>query len=301
MEKFIVDQDKATQLNLRKGVIPADVVAVLPAGTVVEKLGEVPSQPDWWQVQTRLSGAMVAGFVNSGFLAPWDGADDLSPVIGALPTCHLRPGGHRRRDAFGRAFPLDDAGMPARAAANPAQTLGILAYLAPDAPTHKRYLPAGGETYCNIYAHDFCMRMQAFVPRVWWTASAIAKLTQGQPVPVIYGTTVTELNANALHDWFPEFGPGFGWTRVFSADALQEAANAGQVGIIVAKRRQTNRSGHIVAVVPETPALMAARTGGQVTRPVQSQAGTENFTAKVPSTRWWLDDRFQSFGFWTHG
>lgn len=300
MAKFIVDQTRAAQLNLRKGVAPADVVAALHAGTVVEKLAEVPEKPEWWQVQARLSGADVAGFVNSTFLVAWDGADSLAPDAGPLPPCSLPPRNHRRSDSEGRAFPLDDVAMPERTAPDPAQTLAILAYLAPDAPTHARYLPAGGETFCNIYAHDFCTRMRVFLPRVWWTASAIAKLSRGENVPVIYGTTVSELNANALHDWFPEFGPGFGWTRVFDAETLQTAANNGGAGIIVAKRRQLNRSGHILAIVPETPALRAARMDGMVVRPVQSQAGAVNFTAKVPPQRWWLDDRFQSFGFWVH-
>ena len=188
MAKFIVDQSKAAQLNLRSGVIPADVVAVLPAGTVVEKLAEVSGRPDWWQVQTRLSGAMVSGFVNSRFLTAWDGADDIAPPLGVLPTCDLPAGGHRRRDGFGRAFPLDDTSMPERTAADPAKTLAILAYLAPDKPAHARYIPAGGETYCNIYAHDFCKRMRVFLPRVWWTAGAISRLLQGQTVPVAYGT-----------------------------------------------------------------------------------------------------------------
>jgi hypothetical protein len=300
MQKFFVDQNKAAQLNLRKGVSPAEVLAVLPAGTVVVKLGEVEGQPDWWQVQTDLSGTTVTGFVNGRFLTPLGAAAVVAPMMGGLPTCDLPPRGHRRIDGFGQAFPLDEPGMPERTRPDPGKTLEILAYLQPDKPTHNRYLPAGGATFCNIYAHDFCKRMGAFAPRVWWTAGAISRLLRGERVPVEYGTTVSELNANALHDWFPEFGPGFGWSRVFSPDALQSAVNEGGVGIIVAKRRQTNRSGHIVGVVPETPELRAARSGGEVVRPVQSQAGVVNFTAKVPPNRWWLDDRFQSFGFWTH-
>ena len=220
----------------------------------------------------------------------------------ALPVCHLKPSKHRRRDDVGQAFPLDEPEMPARTTADPATTLAIIRWLEPDKSGHARYKAAGGKTYCNIYAYDFCQRMQVFLPRVWWTSNAIVSLSQGNPVPVAYAKTVHELNANALHDWFEDYGPGFGWQRVFTATDLQDAANAGKVCIIVAKRKDANQSGHIVAVVPETQGLAAVRDDKkQVLRPVQSQAGSENFTAKVPATQWWTQTRFRSFGFWVHG
>ncbi len=101
-----------------------------------------------------------------------------------------------------------------------------------------------------------------------------------------------------LHDWFIDYGAGFGWNRTFPTTALQDAANDGKPCIIVAKRTNLARSGHILAVVPEHSSYQAARSGVQVTRPVQSQAGSNNFTFKVTSTRWWLASKFQSHGFW---
>ncbi len=305
MSIWFVDPTKATQLHLRKGVVPAPVIAVLAALTQVEKLAEVAGNPLWWQVQVALGGGLVTGFVNAHYLSaltkPAPVAD--APALPAsLPVCHLKPSKHRRRDDVGQAFPLDEPEMPARTTADPATTLAIIRWLEPDKSSHARYKAAGGKTYCNIYAYDFCQRMQVFLPRVWWTSNAIVSLSQGNPVPVAYAKTVHELNANALHDWFEDYGPGFGWQRVFTATDLQDAANAGKVCIIVAKRKDANQSGHIVAVVPETKDLAAARDAKkQVLRPVQSQAGSENFTAKVPATQWWTQTRFRSFGFWVHG
>jgi len=300
MSKWVVDQAKASQLNLRKGVVPAEIIAVLAAGTVVEKLAEVAGQTNWWQVRAEPPGGAVTGFLNSDFLAPKAAANTPPAAIGQLPPSHLSPRGHRRRDEHGRAFPLDESGMPTRGAPDPAMTLQIAGWLKPDSATHKRWWPGNNQTFCNIYAYDFCQRMGVFLPRVWWTATAIQAIKAGQQVQVAYGSTVTELNANALHDWCAEFGPGFGWTRVFTPGELQSAANAGKAGIIVAKRHDLGRSGHIVAVLPETPALKAAVSGGEVVRPVQSQAGSRNFTAEVPTQRWWLGSQFQSFGFWVH-
>jgi hypothetical protein len=81
----------------------------------------------------------------------------------------------------------------------------------------------------------------------------------------------------------------------------QAAANADDVCLIVAKRRDANRSGHIVAVVPEQPGFAAARgPGGEVLRAVESQAGVTNHRFIVKPTAWWRDERFMSFGFWRH-
>jgi hypothetical protein len=300
MSFWFVDPAKAAQLNLRSGVAPAPVLAVLPANAVVEKLGAVASDPNWWQVRATLSGANVVGFAHSAYLTAHAGAKPAPITVVKLPQCHLNASGHKRTDSTGHAFPLDETGMPTRTAKTAAETLTIINWLEPDKTSHARYQAGGGKTFCNIYAYDFCQRMGAFLPRVWWTSKAIVSFAKGIPVPVAYASTVSELNANALHNWFEDFGPDFGWTRVFDADALQAAANAGQVAIIVARRVDLNRSGHILAVVPETATLKAALKAGKVVRPVQSQAGSVNFTAKVTATQWWLDTKFRSFGFWIH-
>ena len=302
--QFHVDPAKCNQLNLRQAPSPGEIIASLPAGTDVDKLGEHATQPHWWQVTAHLNGQGIGGFVNSNFLKEGAGFT-LDPTIStALPACNLTPNSHRRKDDFGRANPLDEPNMPRRGAGTAAQKRDALVeiskYLDTGNSAHLRYVAGGGKTYCNIYAYDFAMRAGTFVPRVFWTPAAIDKIENGATLEVLYGNTVRELTANVLHDWFIDYGGGFGWGRVFSATELQDGANAGKVAIIVAKRVNLARSGHILAVLPEHDGISAARDGQEVTRPVQSQAGAENFRARVTPTRWWMDSRFQSFGFWLH-
>lgn len=119
----------------------------------------------------------------------------------------------------------------------------------------------------------------------------------------LYDATVHELNANSIHDRFSTYGAQFGWRRTFDIDELQSHANKGSVSIISAKRRDTNRSGHITAVVPEPDSLRAIRKKGLVTAPVQSQAGAKN--DKYVVKNWWNtqedgQDKFSSFSFWMH-
>ena len=70
--------------------------------------------------------------------------------------------------------------------------------------------------------------------------------------------------------------------------------------MIVAKREGKGH-GHIVAVVPEHDGFAAARNAtGQVTRPLESQAGSRNHRYFTKSTQWWKADRFASATFWRH-
>jgi hypothetical protein len=132
-------------------------------------------------------------------------------------------------------------------------------------------------------------------------ATALARLQSGAAVDVVYERTVREINANGLHDWFNDYGRGYGWLPEVTLTLLQDAANSGEVCIIVGKRQNLNQSGHIVAVVPEHGAFQARRSAaGEVTRPVESQAGARNFRFGVNATAWWLNAKFQSFSLWRH-
>jgi hypothetical protein len=91
----------------------------------------------------------------------------------------------------------------------------------------------------------------------------------------------------------------FGWRRTFDLDTLQAAANAGGVAIIVARRADANRSGHITVVVPETASRRAERSGGDLTVPLQSQAGAKNFRYGTAGP-WWLATKFSKYGLWVH-
>lgn len=294
-----VDPKKANQLNIRVAPKPGAVLATLPAGARVDKLSEHSAQPVWWNVEANLNDQVVRGFVHSAYLR--EGLANTPAVVapGAIPPLHLETGSGRRNRDGGRAFPLNEPGMPTPGAGSAAKIIQIIQWLDPGAESHSRYQAGGGKTYCNIYAYDFAQRCGAFIPRVWWKDGALRQINGGTIPPVLYGQTVREMNANMLHDWFIEYGQIFGWRRTFDLSESQATANAGSTCIIVAKRKNLARSGHIAAVVPEHGPHEAKGSGTSI-RPVQSQAGSTNHTAKVPSTRWWLRSTFQSFGFWVH-
>jgi hypothetical protein len=302
-QRYRIDPAKAHSLNLRSGPKPAPVIAVLHPSHVLTKVGPHPLEPAWWEVDADMGGTVVRGFVSGAFLKPESAS--APPGLGSLPEAHLRKNGAKRTQPSGRAFPLDEPSMPRRDAgsgsARAQQLWQIARYLDSPHATHSRYTPSGGSTFCNIYAYDFACLGNTYLPRVWWTAKALAAIGKGEAVPVEYAKTVRELNANALHDWFEEFGDEFGWSRLFDVDDLQSAANDGDLCILVAQRLDLNRSGHIVAILPETDVIKAERKGGRVVQPIESQAGETNHVAIVKDSPWWANEaRFRSFGLWRH-
>jgi hypothetical protein len=209
----------------------------------------------------------------------------------------------RRALASARAFPIGEADRPTRGWGTPEERIrrqvAIVRYL--DVENSPRYKPDKGNTYCNVYACDYCYLNGVYLPRVWWTARAIADLAAGRSVPVKYGATVTELNANALYDWLRDFGPSFGWRRAATLDELQQAADQGGVGVICAQRTDLSRPGHITVVVPQgAPPLVAKRSGAMISLPLQSQAGAKNFCFSCGTRKWWAGAPFRAHGFWTH-
>ncbi len=303
------------QLNLRTAprTSPATWMATLDEGSEVQVVGGA-DRAGWVRVRVILNGVMREGYVADTFLAPLPVARTRGAGLAArrLPVslavqAHLqqnRPDITRKR-AGGWAYPLGEAGRPRRSGAKPQakaeQLLAIVEYLDSAAPAHARYQPRGGTTYCNIYACDYCYLAGVYLPRVWWTDLALQRLATGEVPAAAYGQTVRELNANALHDWLDDHGTHFGWHREFDLTTLQAAANAGEACLIVGKRQDLNRSGHIVAVVPESPGFKALRDAAlEVLRPVESQAGVNNFQFAVNRTAWWRNGKFQSYAFWRH-
>jgi predicted chitinase len=304
----------ATQLNLRSEprVAPATRMATLAQGSLVAKIADA-TEPGWVRVRVVLNGQLAEGFVKSEFLRAVSpaarAAAPVEPITATtdIPPVHLQEGRSditRQRDG-GQAFPLGEPGMPRRTGSDPAtkvrQLLAIVDYLDTEKKAHARYGPKTTATYCNIYAYDYCYLARVYLPRVFWTPAALLRLRDGEAVPVRYDDTVRELSANGLHDWLADFGVAFGWARVMSLDVLQATANVGDVCLIVAKRKEPNRSGHIVAVIAEQEDLPAARgPSGEVLRPVESEAGAVNHRMIVQPKAWWRDERFQSFAFWRH-
>lgn len=169
----------------------------------------------------------------------------------------------------------------------------IIEYLAVE-QSRVRYLPAGGATYCNVYAADFCALAGVYLPRVWWTNPKQDVV----PEAVVYGVNVREMRANDLFDWFHQWGARFGWREELRAAGLQKCADDGGVGVIVAKNKKASASGHISIVVPSTSKVRPLLLDGVVSVPVQSCAGRKN-QARFAS-RWWDRPEFSAYAFWSH-
>jgi hypothetical protein len=290
-----------TALRLRSAALidPGNILAVLPQDTLVAE-ADVFHPDGWLFVKTTLSGRELTGYVSSAFVAAVTTATP-STVADKVQEVHLKTiQPISRSHTGGRSFPLNEPGMPRRDAvtesARVAQLWRIIDFL--QVETSPRYLPANGQTFCNIYAYDYCYLAQTYLPRVWWSGKALTQLAKGETVPVAYGDTVNELNANSLYNWFNSFGDDFGWKRVFDLDELQSAVNKGKVGIIAAQRTNLSRSGHILAVIPENATSQALRTNGKVTQVLQSQAGAKN--KKAFTSQWYLSVNFRGFGCWLH-
>ena len=142
--------------------------------------------------------------------------------------------------------------MPERKGTTPAELRdgldAIIDYLAVEKASHMRYQPRDGLTFCNIYAHDYCQLAGVYLPRVWWTPGAIERLAQGEDVTALLGQTRSTSSAPTI------CSAGCAISARASAGAkpstltkLQPEANNGAIGLIVARRVEDGKSGHIVA------------------------------------------------------
>ncbi|MBQ0942231.1 DUF1906 domain-containing protein [Ideonella sp. 4Y16] len=287
-------------------------VTFLPGGQSVRLLG--PSAPGWQRVRTTLGGSDVIGHIAESRLEAPASGPLATPLLAptkvaaavSIPAASLaenKPSAHRG-STEGRAFPIGEASRKTRdPAASPADRVRQLTEIGDwlASPTSPRYQPTLQATYCNVYAADYCYLAGVYLPRVWWTDSALVKIAQGMDVPVLYGKTVRELKADDLFAWLCDMGPLFGWTRVFDTTALQDSANGGGIGVICADRKAAGRSGHITVVVPEVAGHAALRDAdGHVVQPLQSQAGARNFRYGSAGPSWWLSDQFIDRWFFIH-
>lgn len=292
----------------------ANVVANLPDGHLVRSVTGQPVS-GFLEIETSLDGALIRGFSSAKFLEPRPDNPSIpvevpateAPQTGLVAV--LMPRGPNtpitRRINPAGAHSLNEPGQPSRTGTTPAelreQIAAIVEWLAADKPTHKRYKPRDGLTFCNIYAHDFCHLAGVYLPRVWWTPKAVATLVVGGSVEPLYNDTIVELRANDLFRWLRDFGLQFGWRQTGTLTKLQTEANQGGLGIIVARRKEDGKSGHIVMVVPETADNSAKRAAdGEVTAPLQSQAGATNFRYGTGRPDWWRGEEFAEFAYWLH-
>jgi hypothetical protein len=291
----------------------ANVIANLPDGHPVRAVSSQATN-GFREIETSLNGANIRGFASADFLKPAPGVTDIPVVtpevtppasgIVAVFMPHA-PGSVTKRTAIAGAHSLNEPDMPDRTGTTPAELCtelaAIIDYLAVDKASFKRYQPRDGLTFCNIYAHDYCHLAGVYLPRVWWSQAAIVRLSHGETVEPLIGQTIDEQRANDLFRWFRDFGPLFGWRQTGTMTKLQQHANQGGVGIIVARRTEEGRSGHITAVVPETEDERAKRDStGEVTQPLQSQAGARNFRYGGLAGEWWRGAQFAESAFWIH-
>jgi hypothetical protein len=291
----------------------ANVIGHLPDGHPVRAVTGRASR-GFREVETDLAGANLRGFAFAEFLKPAPSAtkipttipEELPPPTGVIAVTMPRKAGTvTKRTGIADAHSLNEKELPGRKGTTPADLIAeldaIIDWLAVDKTSHKRYKPRSGLTFCNIYTHDFCHLAGAYLPRVWWTQKAVIDLTTGKAVRPLIGNTIFEMRANDLFRWLRDFGPAFGWRQTGTLSKLQQNANQGGLGLIVARRKIEGRSGHIVMVVPESSVRKARRnTAGEVIAPVQSQAGSRNFRRSTGGLNWWRHDRFAESAFWIH-
>lgn len=291
----------------------ANVIGELPDGHAVRAVTGVAVK-GFMEVETSLAGALLRGFSSTKFLvadAPAVAIPVVEPVTqppdtGVVSvTMPRKRGTVTRRKDQATAHSLNETGQPGRRGTSAeelrTELARIIDWLATDEPSHKRYQPRARFTFCNIYCHDYCHLAGVYLPRVWWSQKAIIALSDGKTVEPLIGNTIFEMRANDLFRWLHDFGSSFGWRRTGTLAKLQQAANQGAIGLIVARRRQEGLSGHMVAVVPETNTERARRnTIGEVIAPLQSQAGATNFRYGTSQLDWWKNEKFAESAFWMH-
>ena len=314
---FKVDT-RSTTLRLRSAPListpaTANVIGELPDGHRVRGIGGM-ALGGFLEVQTSLNGALLQGFAARKFLladpdaSPIPAVQPLAPAVGTgiqAVSMPRKPNTITRRRDPANAHSLNEPSQPHRQGQNADELRlalsQIIDWLAVDKPSNARYQSRDGLTFCNIYAHDYCHLASVYLPRVWWTNRALLALAKGTVVAPLIGDTIEEVRANGLFRWLRDFGPAFGWRQTGTLSKLQQEANQGAVCLIVARRKEDGRSGHVVMVVPETPSQVAKRNAlGEVINPVQSQAGRQNFRRAMGPSNWWKGAQFADSAFWLH-
>lgn len=223
----------------------------------------------------------------------------------SIKPAHLLPTPGSRLDSLlEKPHPLSDTGIPYRDMTSPETKRESIRQLIDklDVKHSLRYQRTIEDTYCNVYAYDFCYFSGVYLPTVWWTAESLEKVLAGEEVIPVFDETVARIYSSAIHDWLIEWGPSFGWKQMTDLDEIQQKVNEnGGVGIICAKRKIKGLSGHIVPIVPETSFKKAYRENGVVKYPLQSQAGKLNYNYFAKARKdWWNHERYSSHVFFYH-
>ncbi len=292
----------APALNIRSTASsssPANIIGRIPFQGIVEVLDR--TTPGWWKVKVVLT--QLEGYVASRYLI----AEDDQPIFidKKIDKAEFKPHPRARLTSKAKpAWPIGGSDVPYRNMKDIASKLASIGQIIKvlDVEQSQRYQRTKENTFCNVYAYDFCHFAKTYIPRVWWTEKAIDRLRNGEKIELLYGITAREYTANLIHDWFLDWGREFAWEKIPDVHTLQQMVNSkGGVGILCAKRRETRKSGHITVVVPETESEKAIYQNGQVIIPLQSQAGAVNFNYfSEEAGMWWQHERFSSFIFYYH-
>lgn len=296
MDKYTVT---ASILNIRREprIEEGNIIAKTSRHSILELVDK--TKTDWWKI--RVPNSSAQGFVKASYLSPI--SENLVSHTGITEVNFQADPRASLASKQMMYKPIGDSTIPFRDSTNidskKSTITEIISKL--NVSVNVRYQKTTQYTFCNIYAFDYCYFCKAYMPRVWWNQSAIKNLLLGHSIPAIYGETVSEIKANDLHDWFINWSEDFNWQRVYDVDTLQDFVNRGGVGIICAKRKETQRSGHIVVVVPENEKHKAFRLNDKAVYPLQSQAGTFNYNYFSSEKRaWWQGQQFVSFVFYYH-
>lgn len=180
-----------------------------------------------------------------------------------------------------------------------------------DSPNNSIYQKTSSSTYCNIYAYDVVTALGGYLPRLWWTSETAEKIKNGElkedEITVKYGEGVTEeMSANKLNDWMRSYGKDFGWVQAASMKTAQEAANDGNIVIILASNKNAAKSGHVNVILAETEQHKSLEHTDGTTLPLQSQAGGTNFkydtytqaTTGATNPKWWENSSHKDGAAW---
>ena len=196
------------------------LIDLLPFDHPIERLSGTPSDL-WWHVRFQRRGHLVEGYMCRSDLEPAERGATVGPLAApgtarrALPVAHLgenHPIARRDTRSSGWAFPIGEPERPSRSGITPEAKkpdyLAIVDWL--NVEHGARYRPEAN-AYFNIFAHDVCYLCGVYTPRVWWIATAIKQVLQGENLTSRYEHTIHELSANALYNWMEQFGSDFGW------------------------------------------------------------------------------------------
>lgn len=251
---------------------------------------------DWWKV--KLLNTEKEGFVFSQDIELVDETNQKSMDI-EVPN--FEPGEKASLGSKEETYkPIGDSSIPFRDLTSVESKLTSIRTIITALNVSKsfRYQKDEMDTYCNIYAFDYCFFAQVYIPRLRWTDKAIEQLEKGNEVALIFGETVRPFYSNYIYDWFLQSGHEFGWERVDDVDKLQNKVNDnGGVGMICAKRFILDKSGHVVMVVPETETDKAFRKDGKVIYPLQSQAGADNYNYFSEIRKDWWNNKDPEKGY----